>query len=63
MTILAEPVPVITTAYDMKAIVILMCCDIMGSLMEIGDEDGAYALLALVKTIEQIPVLNQESTT
>jgi hypothetical protein len=47
--------PVIQTAYDMKALTILMACDIMKTLTQLGDHNGAYALKCLVETIETIP--------
>ena len=48
-------IPNIESAADMKAIIILTVCDIAEKLTQIGDQNGAYALVTLVKTIEQIP--------
>jgi hypothetical protein len=47
--------PVIQTAYDMKALMILTACDIIRQLDRLGDHAGAYALKCLVETIETIP--------
>lgn len=47
--------PVVETAYDMKAVVILTACDIMQKLAEIGDMHGAHALQIFVETVEHIP--------
>ena len=56
------PDGLIQTAYDMKAVVILTCCDLIKALSDMGDERGAYALKVLVETIEHIPAstLNSE---
>ena len=48
-------IPNIESAADMKAIIILTACNIAEKLTQIGDQNGAYALVTLVKTIEQIP--------
>lgn len=49
----------IQTAYDMKAVVILTCCDIIEKLVEIKDYNGAQALKVLVETIEHIPTKDE----
>ena len=46
---------VIQSAYDMKAVIILTCCDLIKSLSDLGDDRGAYALKTLIETIEHIP--------
>ena len=53
--------PVVQTAYDMKAIIVLTSCDIMETLYRRGDMAGAYALKALVETIENIPCAKDAS--
>lgn len=47
--------PTITSASDLKAIIILSCCDLIEQLQDRGDLAGAHALVALVQTIEVIP--------
>jgi len=41
---------------DVKAVIILTACDIAQKLSQMGDQSGAYALVTLVKTIEQMPI-------
>ena len=48
-------IPEIQTAYDMKAVVILTCCDIAEKLKAMGDRAGAHAIVTLVKAIEEMP--------
>jgi hypothetical protein len=48
--------PEIVALEDVKAVIILTACDIAQRLNQIGDEAGAYALVTLVKTIEQMPI-------
>jgi hypothetical protein len=55
MTYNPRVLPTIETAADMKALVIVTCCDIALRLKAEGDVDGAYALVTLVKVIECIP--------
>ena len=50
-----ESLKTVDTAYDMKAVIILTCCDLIQALLELGDEQGARALSILIETIEQIP--------
>ncbi len=52
----AEEIPVITTAYDMKALTILVCCDIMKQFYEMGNVNAAYAIQVLIETLELIQV-------
>ena len=47
---------VVETAYDMKAITILMACDIMSRLLEMGHRHEARAIKVLIETIEEIKV-------
>ncbi len=47
--------PAVESAADMKGIIILTACQIAEQLAAIGDQAGAYALVTLVKTIEEIP--------
>ena len=45
----------VQTAFDMKAVIILTCCDIIENLDKLGDHNGATALKILVETIQNIP--------
>jgi len=47
---------VVETAYDMKAITILMACDIMSRFLEMGYAHEARAIKVLIETIEEIKV-------
>ena len=47
--------PAVESAADMKGIIILTACQIAEQLAAIGDQAGAYALVTLGKTIEEIP--------
>lgn len=53
----------IKTAYDMKAIIVLNCCDIAEKLREIGDDAGSNAILILIKSIENFPAADVDDVT